>query len=84
MEEIGLWETKGWWMSATLDSCRRCSIVNTGKGVMIEVSATEKETLTIAGECNIEQLRQQLCRVHSTPLVNRSKNLDGSCWDDRK
>jgi hypothetical protein len=49
------------------------------KGVMIKVSALEKETHTIAGECNVEQLRQQLGGVHSTPLVIRSKNLDGSC-----
>ena len=66
-------------MSATLDSCRRCSIVNTKKGVMIEVSALEKGALTVAGECNVEQLRQQFGGVHSTPLVIRSKNLDGSC-----
>jgi hypothetical protein len=47
---------------------------------MIEVSSdSEKETLTIAGECNVKQLRQQLGKVHSTPLVIRSKNLDGSC-----
>jgi len=49
------------------------------EGVVIEVSASQKETLTIAGECNVEQLRQQLGGVHSTPLVIRSKNLDGSC-----
>jgi hypothetical protein len=46
---------------------------------MSEVSASEKETLTIASQCNVEQLRQQLGGVHSTPLVIRSKNLDGSC-----
>jgi hypothetical protein len=79
MEEIGLWEIKGWCMSATLDSCRRCSIVNTGKGMIIDVNTSEQETLTIAGECNVEQLRQQLGGVYSTSLVIRSKNLDGSC-----
>lgn len=84
MEDIGLWETKGWWTSATLDSCRRCSIVKTGKGVKIEVNASKKETRTVAGECDIEQLRQQLGGVHSTPFVIRSKSLDGRCRNNRK
>jgi hypothetical protein len=35
--------------------------------------------LTITGDSDVEQLRQQLKGVHNALLVIRGKNLDGSC-----
>ena len=61
------------------DSFRRCSAVNTERGIRFESAFLQNGMLTITGDSDAEQLRQQLKGVHNALLVIRGKNLDGSC-----